>query len=201
MYWGIDRAEWLLLWSGVLGAVVSAAVAALVATFVLVRSNKHQLKLSLEAAETQRAVALKQLTEQRSEAARSREQAALAEVIVAVEQLVAMSPRPNGEVRSYSMAFKAAMARWRIELASSVMEVELRRWSRILTRKALGVSRAKESGNSENFRAALNGLEVAASGLMSVVLAWPAADGAERAALQERLSALRLGGETTTPLS
>lgn len=68
MFWGIDRPEWFLLWSGILGSVISAGVAALVAASVLVRSNRHQRELADEAATTQRDLARRQSAEQRRRA-------------------------------------------------------------------------------------------------------------------------------------
>lgn len=188
MFLGIDRPEWFLLWSGILGAVVSAAVAALVATVVLALSNRHQIKLSEEAAEEQRKIVLMQLDEQRSEAARSREQTALAEVLIAVEGLT-MEMRSTEDVRAYVPTLNAAMARWRIELGGGAMEREVMRWPMLLRRLALKVVFGKESGAgwADEFARLGSAIEQ----LSSVVLAWQTADRERRAELHDKLRVFR----------
>ena len=81
MLWGIDRDAWISVWSGALGAipaaVLAAAVAAWVAVTVLNRSNLHQRQQADKAAREQRTIARRQAIAERLSAQRAlREQRA-----------------------------------------------------------------------------------------------------------------------------
>lgn len=98
MFMGISEGDWLELWSGFIGALVSAVLAALVAVLVVWRTNKHQSGLAKSALAAQRedaATALKvqrdllerQIREQREEARRAERHQALARFIAGVREL------------------------------------------------------------------------------------------------------------------
>lgn len=204
--WGIKEDVWIQLWSGTVGAIVSAGVAALVAVLVLTSSNAHQRKLAAEAARKQEetanrqldeqyALAAQQLAEQRFEAKRVREQAALAEVISTAESLVIFATQSSEVVRSHTPVVQSAMARWRIELGVSPMEQEVRKWSSFLVITAHDlafVARRDDMGAEYDSWKALND---AVRQLTTVALAWPAAGDREKVQLREQLSAFRLQGE------
>ncbi|MGW9707809.1 hypothetical protein [Arthrobacter koreensis] len=154
------------------------------ATFVLSRSNRHQLKLAKAAAK-----------EQRDEAARSREQAALAEVLIATEGLMTVVKRNSPEgVQEYWPVLTAAMARWRVELGSGDMEQEIKNWPLFLRTTAFkGVS--GKATNSTEWSAEFWKLGTGIRLLSSVVLAWPEASQAGRQAMREELRVFRLESE------
>jgi hypothetical protein len=98
MLWGISAADWLELWSGTIGALVSAVAAALVAWLVVRATNKHQgeiakaaLKAQREDAATalivQRELLQQELREQREESRRSERTQALARFVSGVREL------------------------------------------------------------------------------------------------------------------
>lgn len=109
MLWGLGPEAWLQLWSGVIGSVVGAVGAALVALLVLRKTNNHQSTLARVALKEQRELAdrelaaqrkdsktalkeqrkalNKQLRDQRSEASRARELAAIADFLSAIEAI------------------------------------------------------------------------------------------------------------------
>lgn len=204
--WGIKEDVWVQLWSGTVGAIVSAGVAALVAVLVLTSSNAHQRKLAAEAARKQEktairqldeqyALAAQQLAEQRFEARRVREQAALAEIISTAESLVIFATQSSAAVRSHTPLVQTAMARWRIELGASPMEREVREWSRFLASTAHDlafVAQRNDIGAQYDSWTALND---AVRQLTTVALDWPAAGDREKVQLREQLSEFRLQGE------
>lgn len=105
MLWGIDRDEWVQLWSGGLSAVLSAAVAAIVAIVVLTRSSRHQQSL-----------VERQLDEQRTEAALTREKAAMADLMAAATRFISFDERyKHASVTELISAYIAATYRWALE--------------------------------------------------------------------------------------
>lgn len=195
----ISRSEWVQLWSGVLGAVVSSGVAALVAVLVLTRSNKVQRKLAAEALAHQKAQGEAQLAEQRAEAARVREQAAIAEVIIATERFGIVSLEAMSDVRKHLPVFQAAAARWRVELGSGSMESELMTWTKILYEAACArviERQGAEEGRGGDEQAAWDILRGAISSLGMVALTWSSEpDLSKREHLQDWLKEWRIENE------
>ena len=169
------------MWAGLLGAipaaVLSAAVAAWVAVTVLNRSNAHQTRLATE-----------QLQEQREEAVRVRERAALAEVVFAIEGLYAATLGSRDETTRHFSLLLAAMARWRIELGEGETQIELVRYAGMLLKLA---SMKKDSDNTPRENETNDDLLKAISTLSLVALKWPHADVSQRIALQMDLTELR----------
>ena len=184
MLWGIDRDAWISVWAGALGAipaaVISAGVAAWVAVTVLNRSNMHQQRLAQD-----------QLAEQRAEAARERERAALAEVIFAAESLFLAANDSAERIRELIPVLQSAMARWRIEEGHAPMQSELMGWSSLLVDAADGRLNAKASGSPEEEEAARERLTDVAAEIVVVALIWPDSDAAERQKLRERMNKAR----------
>lgn len=169
---GIQEGVWVQLWSGTIGAIVSAGVAALVAVMVLAGSNDHQRKL-----------AEKQLAEQRAEAGLVRERAAIAEVMVACEGFLKASERSLAEVRNHLSLFQAAVARWRVELGNGEMQSELLRWNQVFF-IAAGNHALARGANREAFDI----LSKAISSFTFILLAWPEADATGRCRLRTHLT-------------
>lgn len=194
MLWGIDRDVWISIWSGGLGAipaaVISAVVAAWVAVKVLSRSNEHQQKLASEAIAQQKELGERQLDEQRAEAARSREHAAVADVLTSVESLHVVNRSSLEAVSAQVSIFLAAMARWRVEMGKSPMEGELREWSVLLIGAVGGRVAAEELGDEEKEDAGEHMTDVAAE-LINVALQWPSASAETRVLMQKRLAEAR----------
>lgn len=133
MLWGLDRDAWISIWSGTLGAipaaVLAAGAAAWVAVMVLSRSNKHQQDLVEQ-----------QLSAQRTSVALEREMSAMAEVLAAASKFTYL---PYDASRADAMeqiaGFRAAVYRWALETQEMKFLGELERSSQIL---AVGTLRA-----------------------------------------------------------
>lgn len=183
MFWGIDRDAWISIWAGALGAipaaVISSAVAALVAVLVLTHSNASQ-----------RALAQRQLAEQRAEGARSREHAAVADVLASVESLIVVSRSSPEAVPAQVSIFLAAIARWRVEMGKSPMERELREWSLVLIGAVGERVAAAGLGDAEREDAGEHITDVAAE-IINVALQWPSASTETRVLMQTHLTKAR----------
>lgn len=194
MFLGIDRDAWISIWAGGLGAipaaVISAAVAAWVAVKVLNRSNKHQQKLAAEAIAHQKELGERQLEEQRAEAARSREHAAVADVLTSVESLHFVNRSSLEAVSAQVSIFMAAIARWRVEMGKSPMERELREWSVLLIGAVGERTAAEELGDEEREGTREHMTDVAAE-LINVALQWPSASAETRVLMQKHLTEAR----------
>lgn len=126
MFWGIDREEWLVLWSGVLGAVISASVAATIAVLVLTRSNKHQ----------------------RAEAALARERAATADIVAAATAFNTAIGKGADRLGGIHLEFTAAAFRWQMEAKGLDFTFTLLIWSTLfgeVVRKANTASAGSET--------------------------------------------------------
>lgn len=150
--------EWLLqLWSGTIGAALSAVLAACVAVGVVWSANKTQRMLAEEVKATtanqfkeqldqnerhaaeQLALAQRQLVEQRNEASKAREFAAIAD-LVSLTAVGRDAQRDDAFFLQYEQSVLAAIARWQLELdESSPMLTEIGEWKLFL------VSLARES--------------------------------------------------------
>lgn len=220
MFWGIDRPEWFLLWSGILGAVVSAAVAAWVASRVLVRSNRHQSELADEAATRQeklagkqmdmqmqssrralseqraqlqqqlaqqQSIAERQIEEQRKQASLAREQLAIAEVIIATEDFMAIGIDSEEVAANQLRSLRVAAARWRAELGTDVMQNELLLWTRVFDRAANRLRTEVLAGRDERRRPAASALSDAMAAISGTALSWQSADPIVREFLYKHL--------------
>lgn len=184
--WGIEESVWVQLWSGTVGAIVSAGMAALVAVMVLTRSNTHQRKLAAEALAHQKALGEQQLAEQRAEAARVREQAAIAEVIIAAEQFMHVSRESTEELTRHLVVFQSAVARWRVELGpGSPLTGELMNWITVLFVAACD-RHAIDPDDKEKTAAAFDTLARAITSFSTLALGWAAADQPLKEALLTR---------------
>lgn len=137
--WGIDEGVWIQLWSGVLGAGVSAGVAALVAIFVLRRSNKHQ-QLLIE----------QQLATQRASEVRSREKSAMAEILSSTHGFLRAMNEGNDAIAFQSAEFMTNVFRWSLEAADGQQSADsrasttLRMFGNLLSDTASGVRKVVE---------------------------------------------------------
>ncbi|WP_440102441.1 hypothetical protein [Glutamicibacter mishrai] len=115
MLWGLPPETWLELWSGAIGAFVSAIAAALVAWGVVSATNKHQSTLSDKALREQRKQARRSLQAQqdldRDNAARQ----AMARYISNALELVSLAEsRTPDELRSIGVRLQVAATEIRI---------------------------------------------------------------------------------------
>jgi hypothetical protein len=161
---GMDQEMWLLqLWSGTIGAALSAVLAALVAVGVVLSSNKVQRGIAAEAlaentrqseeqtsiireqleeqrkqGEAQLASVREQLYEQRKEASKAREYAAIAD-LVGLTAVGRDIQREEDFFIEYEQKLLAAAARWQLELApAEAMRTEIGKWAPFLTNLARG---------------------------------------------------------------
>lgn len=168
-FWGISEGVWVQLWSGTLGAVVSAGVAAWVAVSVLKRSNR-----------TQQDLVVLQLREQRREASEVREKAAVADTIAAAMGLAPACRESRDAVHRETALLRSALVRWRLELGSSKLGAELQRWESTLLGAATNhwVELTKgEIGDSDKSFAILSNLTAT---IAAVGLNWQTADDPSR---------------------
>lgn len=191
----ISRDEWVQLWAGLLGAVpaaiLSAVVAALVAMFVLDRSNKNQQELAAEAVMVQRKLAAEQLREQRTEALRAREQAAIAEVIIAAEDFLEVTRWTQEDLLHRVRELKLAIARWRAELGVGKMQHEMLSWPPVLRQTAFALS-ASAHGDADTRKEVLSLLVNGIATITTAALAWQRSDAEERVLICEELAEERL---------
>lgn len=106
MLWGLPPETWLELWSGAIGAFVSALAAALVAWGVVSATNKHQANLSkkalqsqldsaTEALELQTALLEKQIAEQRRSERNRQSIDTIVNIIERSNEILARPPSRN----------------------------------------------------------------------------------------------------------
>lgn len=122
MFMGINADGWMQLWNGVIGTALSAVLAALVAVFVVWRTNKHQTSLArtaltaqredaATALEVQRELLERQIVEQREESRRAERTQALASFIAGVRELGSINEQTDiTEVGSVGRQLEAAAA-------------------------------------------------------------------------------------------
>ncbi|MDK1360299.1 hypothetical protein QNO00_08475 [Arthrobacter sp. zg-Y1219] len=153
-FWGIERDEWIELWAGLLGAVpaavLSAAVAALVAVFVLGRSNRHQQALVEE-----------QLKVQRNEAALAGEKAAMADLIAITNRFVSYGVGTDPDlIRRATVSFTAASYRWALETGDRNHASVLLSCASVLGGAGVVVSMTKEdsTGKFEDLHTAVRSI-------------------------------------------
>ncbi|MFF1880192.1 hypothetical protein ACFVVC_01820 [Pseudarthrobacter sp. NPDC058196] len=147
--------EWLLqLWSGTVGAALSAVLAAFVAVGVVWWTNKVQRKIASDVktataeqvreqmaqnerhAAEQLSLARKQLDEQRKEASKAREVAAIAD-LVSLTAVGRDIQREEAFFLQYEQDVLAAVARWQLELdETSSMRTEIPEWTPFLVNLA-----------------------------------------------------------------
>jgi hypothetical protein len=135
---------WGLLWSGILGAAVSGGVAAGVAMIVLRRTSAHQTKLAQEEAvrqESRAVTALQeqregQLQEQRDEARKAREMAAIADVVAASGAMTTGFTSGVDGVNKLKSDMMTAIVRWKMELRDYGMEGAITNWDYTLGQAA-----------------------------------------------------------------
>lgn len=198
--WGIEEGVWVQLWSGAVGAIFSAAAAAAVAVMVLARSNAHQRKLASEALEHQKILGEQQLAEQKAEAARVREQAAIAEVIITAERFIPISRGSLNDVNDHLVVFQSAVARWRVELGvGSPLTDELLKWTTLHFVAARNRAAARSHGENEQADIAFGHLSKAVTSLSTLALGWARADQPLKDAILIRSAKLR--SEIDMPLT
>lgn len=110
----ISCGSWLSLWSGATGAFVGAVLAAGVALLVVWLTNKHQSKLSAASLDAQKTSLEVQLAEQRHEASKARELAAIADLVAATHNMWWTVDDPRGLSGLVAKSHAAAI-RWRLE--------------------------------------------------------------------------------------
>lgn len=229
MFLGIDRPEWFLLWSGVLGAVLSAGAAAWVAVRVLTRSNRHQRELAEEAAvqqaliareqmegqqrnadqalreqreqlrrqiSEQRSIADRQISEQGRLASLAREQQAIAEVIIATEDFIAVQLDSDKVAAEQMRGLRVAVARWRAELGADEMQNELLLWTRLFDRISNLLRAQVRAGEKESGLIVAGALSDAMAALSGTALSWQRADRLVRESLYRHLLNRRTEIET-----
>ncbi|MFJ7748695.1 hypothetical protein ACIQXM_01915 [Arthrobacter sp. NPDC097144] len=121
--WGIQEGVWVQLWSGTVGAFLAAGVA----VFVLAWSNRHQQKLMD-----------RQITEQRREAALSRESAATAGLVDAANGFLIAADSGRDEIQAQVLAFRSASFRWQMELDDLNLVIDLIGWANVFSSIATG---------------------------------------------------------------
>lgn len=154
MLWGLGPESWLQLWSGVIGSIVGAIGAAVVALLVLSRTNRHQAKLSQEALREQRELAEsalvaqredaktalneqrnaleRQLADQRSESSRARELAAIADFLSAIMGVV-NGAEDGASLDIHDQQLQSARFRMTFEPGSRPLGEALSGWVSALT--------------------------------------------------------------------
>lgn len=127
------------IWSGVIGAGVSAGVSVVVALLVVTRTNAHQSTLAEtarklqrerddEALEIQRAGMQERLDEQRQEADRLRMMDIRADVISAAAHMVEVASVDLQAVEAAAPHLGKALTRWRVETEDAALVEELSYW-------------------------------------------------------------------------
>lgn len=159
--WGIEEGVWVQLWSGTVGAIVSAGVAALVAILVLTRSSRTQLDL-----------VEKQLTEQRLEASRARARSATAEFVASVSDFRTAAIAGVDAVKNQSHEFVTAAYKWQLEMGTVDEILKLLAWDGTLVGLALRVQSDPEGHSDEEDRTWDAVLEEAISVLFAFGLSW-----------------------------
>lgn len=185
----ISCGTWLVVWNGLIGALIAAVLAAGVAMLVVLLSTNHQTKLAKAERRAQQNAAIKelkqqsdslklQLAEQRAEASKARETAAIADMLAAIAQLDSNCIEgETADLEKTHLAFESAMIRWEMELDHEAMAEEIQNWH-FLTRKLVAMARWESDWDQgTTFRDALS---TATHGLADALKRWPKAHGQTR---------------------
>lgn len=159
MFWGLDRDAWIGLWSGVIGSIVAAGVGALVALMVVTLSNRHQSALAERALLESRQQAKAQLEEQRREAGKAREVAAVADFVAAADKLHWLRHQAVNTVDILG-AMTSALVRLELSQSNTDAVVEaLQTWPYRVTKLAeIAKASQKESPQSAELQRDLSSL-------------------------------------------
>lgn len=118
---GVSCGTWIEVWSGTIGALFSAVLAAIVALAVVARTNKKQGAISKTALEAQAA-----------EAARVRVYAAASDLVAGVDLGVLRYRQADAADDSF-IAMRSAVARLELDLGQIAFTNELRQWPRFIS--------------------------------------------------------------------
>lgn len=161
------------IWSGVIGAGVTAAVSIYVAILVVGRTNAHQSALAEKSLEVQRAGMQEQLDLQRKESARLRMMEIRADVISAASHMVEAARRGSDAIGEAALLFDRAVTRWRIEAIDDRLTDELQHWPSFLRILALQHSTVVRRGDPAARNVSFAKLNDAVSMLSVVALRLP----------------------------
>ncbi|WP_285245837.1 hypothetical protein [Pseudarthrobacter sp. fls2-241-R2A-127] len=207
-FFGMDGATWAQLWSGIVGAVLGSAAAAVVAGYVLKATLAEQRRLAGDAQvsqsklahrqleEQQKALNLQlgeqrtalnlQLREQRGEASKARGIEAVAALVAEIDQVVwdAQKSRVHtfDELTDLRLRLTAICSRWSLDIENEDMRKELVLWPSLIFTLARSVSDG--TGNS---RANWMTLLVASTALRTVSMAWYRNDSSAQQELADKL--------------
>jgi hypothetical protein len=164
---------WLLqLWSGTIGAFVAAVMGGLVALLVVRLTTNHQERLARE-----------QLEAQRYETSRRAENALIADLIVAAQDMLNALPDRDGlELARRRMA--AGIVAWKLEASNKDLFTVLPAWPhRLLNAGQMSVDSDIQEERIEFHRKLRERVGIFCKALE----AWPAADATRRAEIIESL--------------
>lgn len=164
MFWGIDRPEWVQLWSGTVGAFLAALIGGLVALAVVRLTNRSQARLAAEA----------------------REKAAIADLVAGSDRFLTEYRAGFTSIEPLAHLVEAAGVRWRMELSHEGMKAEIFRWPAILRNRARRAYEASSEGNSNTVE--YEALLDAVAELRFAVMDWPSIDDKERDRMVRKLS-------------
>lgn len=128
MLWGIDRPEWIQLWSGGVGAFVAALIGGLAALLVVRLTNRqHGL-----------------------EASKGRQIAAIWELLVALDEMVRIVAGTSSQqdIEPSVSRLQGASARLQMEIPKGAMRTELRRSTIFFHRFAEEVAESASFGDA-----------------------------------------------------
>lgn len=174
---------WLLqLWSGTIGAAISAVAAAAVAILVVRLSSRHQSRL-----------ADLQLKEQRDEATRQRTIFAIADMLAAVNEFRTTARADVTDIWAVHHRSHSAALRWYVEDRAAGTEAVA--WAHHLLELASAVHSAQQDiGGSHTWQLAIDSVEwlTARTEALTVrAVAWPHASQPEREAILAELRSIR----------
>lgn len=154
MFWGLSEAWWMQIWSGVIGAAITAGISIFVAIIVVKRTNSHQSILSnralaeqrkgdaeaLEeqrardaaALDVQRAALQEQLEQQRAETARLRMMDVRADIVADANHVLDSALQNMDAVDRAIPPLSRSITRWRIESTDKELVDELMHWPRFV---------------------------------------------------------------------
>lgn len=204
---------WLLqLWSGAIGSFVGAVIGGLVALIVVSLANRHQKRLSEAAMDLQKRLAREALAEQReqsrialeeqreslqtqlrenrAEASKTREIAALADLIPSLGSLTltAMDMHDPSKLAPLVGQLQAASARWWMEIDKGPIRFELFRFTMLL--HDLAERTVIEQSPAERSEW-LGKLARAAGVFRDGIINWPKASSDERLQIVATIAACR----------
>lgn len=177
---------WLLyMWSGVFASAVGGAVAAGVAMYVLRKTNKHQADLAKTQLRQQKIALDLQLQEQRKEATKVREIAAIADLLAVVTDLhLAQRETPESFMIAVGRLHSAGI-RWRIDLEHEGMDRAFRDWMETYARAALVGSKREWPKYQDGIEGAFYS---ARKSLNRCLVKWPNASPHEQDSLASQLA-------------